>query len=757
MSIPLNTIYSYFETGDFPTQEQFQASWSSFWHKDESIPTDKITNLNTTLQNKADKSVFELHISDPQAHAAFLAKKDASNLSSQDKDDWKKALNIGEFPKNIATIDSDSELGSVYTKSQSNDLFMMTDDYVNSEGKITADKLEALALTRIFKATEETIDDFIYNSDAYQYEESDIVAIPYYVAVDQDINGAPVPEPQYTLYFYIGGDKKNVNNYLNTGVSTVSISMVNGLQESLDNKVDKPLEDGIYHIERRRGFTYTVPVAAETLASVMNRNHYAPKGIAFTEETDGTGLPGKHAVLRANPATYSFSFGNINPDHTGVYNIAVGYNNMPALTDGSSNTVIGHFAAQGLTTGGANVALGLDSAKGLTTGDDNTLIGVSAGYGIEGGSGNTMLGKWTGCNIKGNNNTFLGYQAGLNWGKGGSGKWSSNIVIGANTTGHPMGVWGENSIIIGSNLELNGQQYNKFIINNFTAKDNNYYKTHFIEGNFADRWLRFDTSLQVLRMPAADASYTKNIVARPDGTFGTEDKVDYIPLTGTKPEKVITGDIEFSSENDCRLHSGSSDVFINDGYIGLISTASELRVTSDEIHLENTSKFINLNKTQNYISLQSNIEGPGLVGKYYHGENYEPNSFVQKQWVEERLGNNGYEQPYKVYTALIKFTDDGNYTPIFKVLENTIGNIQWERRIEGRYFGWLEEAYPGYLWINSKINFYNNEIIVDCRASRIEDRLISLDIFRLYEYGPISLPGEVGVIELRLYPPGQEK
>lgn len=167
---------------------------------------------------------------------------------------------------------------------------------------------------------------------------------------------------------------------------------------------------------------------------------------------------------------------------------------MPALTEGSSNTVIGHFAAEGLTTGGANVVMGLDSAKGLTTGNDNTLIGVSAGYGIEGGSGNTMLGKWTGCNIKGNNNTFLGYQAGLNWGKGGSGKWSSNIVIGANTTGHPMGVWGENSIIIGSNLELNGQQYNKFIINNFTAKDNNYYKTHFIEGNFAERWLRFDTS-----------------------------------------------------------------------------------------------------------------------------------------------------------------------------------------------------------------------------------------------------------------------
>lgn len=69
--------------------------------------------------------------------------------------------------------------------------------------------------------------------------------------------------------------------------------MVKGLQEHLDSKVDKPLSDGIYHIERREGVTTTVPTTAETLASVMNRNNYAPKGIAFTEETEGTGQPGK--------------------------------------------------------------------------------------------------------------------------------------------------------------------------------------------------------------------------------------------------------------------------------------------------------------------------------------------------------------------------------------------------------------------------------------------------------------------------------
>lgn len=211
MSIPLNTIYSYFETGDFPTQEQFQASWSSFWHKDESIPTSKITGLENLLQNKVDKPLYELHLSDPEAHAAFLAKRNASNLSDSDKQAWKTALNVGELPENVATVDSDPLIGNVYTKTQSKDQFMMIDDYVNSEGKITADKLEALALTRIFKVQETTIDDFIYNSDAYQYEESDIVAIPSYIPADMeihDIDSSTIQNPQYTLYFYIGGDKR---------------------------------------------------------------------------------------------------------------------------------------------------------------------------------------------------------------------------------------------------------------------------------------------------------------------------------------------------------------------------------------------------------------------------------------------------------------------------------------------------------------------------------------------------------------------
>ncbi|WP_435523265.1 hypothetical protein [Chryseobacterium indoltheticum] len=75
MSIPLDTIYSYFETGDFPTQEEFKESWSSFWHKDEAIPMIKIIGLIDQLQSKVDKTVFDGYALSSDSHADYLAKK----------------------------------------------------------------------------------------------------------------------------------------------------------------------------------------------------------------------------------------------------------------------------------------------------------------------------------------------------------------------------------------------------------------------------------------------------------------------------------------------------------------------------------------------------------------------------------------------------------------------------------------------------------------------------------------------------------
>lgn len=106
MATPINTIYSWFETGDFPTQAQFQASWSSFWHKDETIPMTNISGLSDQFGKFVLGSTFNTHLSDQNAHPYF-AKKDASNLTPTNVNDWKAKLGVGDLPENIATYDYD--------------------------------------------------------------------------------------------------------------------------------------------------------------------------------------------------------------------------------------------------------------------------------------------------------------------------------------------------------------------------------------------------------------------------------------------------------------------------------------------------------------------------------------------------------------------------------------------------------------------------------------------------------------------------
>ena len=115
---PLNTIFSWFETGDYPTQEQFQASWSSFYHKSELIPVGKIDGLAELFSNTLNQQVFYSHVEDPNAHSTFLAKLDASNLSSDNVDAWKTALNVGDLPPNILTHDLGEEIGNGLTKDE---------------------------------------------------------------------------------------------------------------------------------------------------------------------------------------------------------------------------------------------------------------------------------------------------------------------------------------------------------------------------------------------------------------------------------------------------------------------------------------------------------------------------------------------------------------------------------------------------------------------------------------------------------------
>lgn len=68
MAASLPTILNWFLTGKKPTQAQFWEAWQSYWHKDDVIPMSKIQNLANILAGKADKTQFDLHAGDENAH-----------------------------------------------------------------------------------------------------------------------------------------------------------------------------------------------------------------------------------------------------------------------------------------------------------------------------------------------------------------------------------------------------------------------------------------------------------------------------------------------------------------------------------------------------------------------------------------------------------------------------------------------------------------------------------------------------------------
>lgn len=218
MSNYRNTVYQYFQTDDIPTEEQFKYTWNSIWFKDEKFSITDVTGLESALQNKLGFN----HANDQNAHNNALAKLDASNLSNGNINDWKAKLGVGEIPSNVALVDA-GENPLVYNKQQIASISMAIADYVTG-GKIRADKIEALGLTDLIEATENTLAAFVTNSANYEFQKNDFIAVP-------DVNG------NYSLFMFKGGDKTVVGSYLATGLSNITVAMVEGLQELLNQRV----------------------------------------------------------------------------------------------------------------------------------------------------------------------------------------------------------------------------------------------------------------------------------------------------------------------------------------------------------------------------------------------------------------------------------------------------------------------------------------------------------------------------------------
>ena len=96
-----NTIDNWFKTGLKPTQQQFWATWASFWHKSDSLPISSINRLGDLLDGKAETN----HTHD------IYATNDASSLTAENVTAWQNALGVDdlnyvEIPTTDATAES---------------------------------------------------------------------------------------------------------------------------------------------------------------------------------------------------------------------------------------------------------------------------------------------------------------------------------------------------------------------------------------------------------------------------------------------------------------------------------------------------------------------------------------------------------------------------------------------------------------------------------------------------------------------------
>ena len=267
----------------------------------------------------------------------------------------------------------------------------------------------------------------------------------------------------------------------------------------------------------------------DTLESVVNRGNYSPKYMTFTGTT---AVPTRYGAIGVQGTNYYF--GNINENVTGQNNISLGLNSLKSITSGYSNTVIGTNAGQNITTAYENALYGKDSGNALVTGMWNVAFGEGSMYNITDALMNTAVGDGSLSLSSGRHvyNTAVG----ANSLRRGGGNKNGNIGIGQQS-GYQ--ITGNNNIFIGNGAGANISNSNKLYIHNNRILDNGtnggsgtfqeYVGTNsLVYGDFVERWLQINGSLKLSTtyMPNAqgDSTYTKQLVAKPNGDIGWEDK-----------------------------------------------------------------------------------------------------------------------------------------------------------------------------------------------------------------------------------------
>lgn len=264
---------------------------------------------------------------------------------------------------------------------------------------------------------------------------------------------------------------------------------------------------------------------SDTLKSVINRGNHSPKYITFTG--DDTGEAERDGALGMNLTTYSYFFGNMNPAHTGVYNSSWGYDALGKLITGDYNSVFGSSTLRDLTTGRRNTAIGSSSAKLATIASHNTILGIGVLQDLTTGNSNIGIGDNALDDVTTQNGNI-----GIGKDTGTGGNASHSVYIGARAgTGNTV-----NGTLAIHDWQITQPNNNPNGTYPYTVAAMNVANS-LIYGNFITKFLRINGTFSVnpTYIPNAqgDATFTKNIVAKADGSFGWEDKG--IPVAFVSP------------------------------------------------------------------------------------------------------------------------------------------------------------------------------------------------------------------------------
>ena len=134
-----------------------------------------------------------------------------------------------------------------------------------------------------------------------------------------------------------------------------------------------------------------------------------PDGAYISSITDGT-----HFELSASTTGGSLSSQTLTFYSRVSGTIAIGYDALTSIKNGTNNNAIGYLVGTAVTTGSRNVMYGTQAGEKITTGSENVLIGNSAGAGLTTTSNNTYVGHAVAANASstGHSNTLVGSAAG---------------------------------------------------------------------------------------------------------------------------------------------------------------------------------------------------------------------------------------------------------------------------------------------------------------------------------------------------------